>query len=357
MIKKEIKVLLTFDYELPLGGVSNYQHGLFDPADKLIARANHLHIPIVLFTDICSAIRFKEWDYQGYYLPFRDQVHRAIKSGHDVQLHIHPHWMTSHYQDGNYIPSTDFSLSNFASTHEGFTLEAIIKHAYSELLAMGREVDPHYACVAFRAGGYDVEPESKRILTALNSLGVKIDSSVIKEFYLDYSFSKVDYTHSPAPSSWFVSTEGPLLKQASAGLLELPISSKPTSAFDIMSRRLKKIINRKNYASRIYRNSGKGFLLTQGKQSLQSKLKKITNPLVLSLDREYVECVDLMSIVDYNIEQYANEPGDLILTAIGHPKSMGIYHVDLMEEFVLKLRERFKDKVSFVSYQDIVKKR
>ena len=90
---KKIKILLTFDYELPLGKANDYQRGLFAPAGKLIQLANRIGVPIVLFTDICSAIKFKEWDYNNYYLPFKNQVGQALQEGHDLQLHIHPHWM------------------------------------------------------------------------------------------------------------------------------------------------------------------------------------------------------------------------------------------------------------------------
>ena len=350
---KTIKVLLTFDYELTLGGAKDYNRGLFDPASRLIDEATALKAPIVLFTDICSAIRFKDWDYDGFYVPFRNQIHRSIREGHDVQLHIHPHWMTSVFVKGSYIPSADFSLSNFANEKNGYTIESIIGLAFNELLAMGREADRSYECVAFRAGGYDVEPESARILTALNKLGVKIDSSLIKEFYLEYKFSKVDYTNSPRPSKWFISEKGPLTKEVRSGLLELPISSIPVSLVDVLIRRGRKIINSAKYKSRVYSNSGNGFLVTQGKQGLNARIRKIVNPLMLSLDKEYFECKDLMRIVEHNVKLYQDENDDLVLTAIGHPKSMGQYHVGLMKEFVLALRERFQNDVSFVTYRDI----
>jgi hypothetical protein len=352
-VGKAIKILLTFDYELPLGGTKDYNHDLFEPAARLIDEATALKVPIVLFADVCSAIRFRDWDYNGFFLPFSDQIQKSIGAGHDVQLHIHPHWMTSGFADGSYTPSPDFSLSNFATEKNGHSIESIIELAFKELSAMCRAADRSYECVAFRAGGYDVEPESARILTALNKLGVRIDSSLIKEFYLDYTYSKIDYTNSPRPSKWFVSEKGPLTKQVSSGLLELPITSMPVSVTDVLTRRGRKIINSAKYKARVYNNSGRGFLTTHGSQDLSAKLRKIVNPVMLSLDKEYFECKDLMRIVDYNVGQYRNENEDLVLTAIGHPKSMGAYHVGLMKEFVLALRERFQDDLSFVTYRDI----
>jgi hypothetical protein len=350
---KKIKILLTFDYELPLGKASDYQRGLFDPADKLIQRANRMGVPIVLFTDICSAIKFREWDYNNYYLPFKNQVGQALREGHDAQLHIHPHWMTSTFAKGSFTPSNDYSLNNFKDEKKGLNIENVIAKAFDELMVLGREAKPDYSCVAFRAGGYDVEPESKRILTKLYELGVRLESSVIKDLYLDFNFSHIDYSNSPSSSQWMVSQEGPLTRAASSGLLELPISSRPVLWSDIIQRRVKKTLKKSVYRSRLYSNGGKGFLAMQGKQSMKSSWRKIFNPLVLSLDKEHMEVSDLESIVDYNVEKYGEEDHDLVLTVIGHPKSMGEYHLNLMEGFVNSMRKKFKDNVSFITYRDI----
>lgn len=351
---KKIKILITFDYELPLGAAKDYQKALFQPADQLIRLANEIKVPIVLFTDICSAIRFKEWDHSGFYVPFKNQIQGALKDGHDVQLHIHPHWMSSSFADGSFNPSLDFSLSDFKVEKSGLTIEQIIDKAFDELTMISKEVLPDYRCTAFRAGGYDVEPESKRILNKLYDLGVRVESSVIKELYLDYNFSHIDYTNAPAASQWPISKNGPLIKpSANADLLELPITSRPVTLWDIASRRIKKTVKGGLYRSRIYANGGKGFAAAQGKQSFSSKVKKIFNPVVLSLDKEYIEYEDLKSIVDYNVDLYKNEERDLFLTVIGHPKSMGKYHLQLMKQFVEGMRKQYGDQVSFIAYRDI----
>lgn len=350
---KKIKILLTFDYELPLGAATDYDRALFSPANRLIDQADLLDVPIVLFTDICSALRFKEWDAERFYKPFKQQIQKALKSGHDIQLHTHPHWMTSMFNERGFQPSLDFSLSDFKEGKDGWTIEQIIDKAFHELTSVAKEVKPEYQCVAFRAGGYDVEPESKRILNKLYDLGIRMESSVIKELYLDYNFSHIDYTGAPASSQWTISKDGPLIRPSASDLAELPISSRPISLYDIISRRLRKTVNAQVYKSRVYANGGKGFAAVQGTQNLKSKWRKIFNPAVLSLDKEYIEYADLKAIVDYNVQQYKSEKNDLVLTVIGHPKSMGEYHLQLMKEFVEGMRSQFGDLVSFVTYSDL----
>jgi hypothetical protein len=350
---KKIKILLTFDYELPLGYCTDYQEALFKPAENLINCANGLAVPVIFFADVCSAIRFKEWDYENYYLPFTEQLRRSLQIGHDVQLHIHPHWMNSVFAEGKFIPSPNFSLSSFRETLSGYIIEKIIEEAFRELREICSDGKIDYGCVAFRAGGYDVEPQSKRILNKLYELGIRIESSVIKDFYLDYSFSHIDYSNSPQSSNWLISKNGPLTKEGK-DLLELPISSMPLTIMDIVKRRLKKTLNGPVYKHRAFANSGKGFLAISGNQTLKSKLRKITNPQVLSFDKEHLEYEDLAAIVSYNVEKYKDEPSDLIITTIAHPKSMGAYHLNLMKEFVEKSQKKYKDQLEFVTYPQIL---
>jgi hypothetical protein len=350
---KKIKILLTFDYELPLGHSVDYRAGLFEPADALLRRADSIGVPVVLFADVCSAIRFETWDKQGYYYPFVQQLRQYLVKKHDVQLHIHPHWMTSSFDNRVYVPSSDFSLSQFSRVKQGHNIESVITAAYQELVKIGKSATADYRCIAYRAGGYDVEPESARILQQLSKLGVVIDSSVIKEYYLDYNFSHIDYSGAPKASAWYVSTAGPLLKPVQKGILELPITSMPVGIWNIARRRMKKITQGRRLASRIYHNRGKGFAAQIGKQSIGGVLRKIFNPIVLSLDKEYLEASDLLDIVDYNVRRYNDEERDLILTAIGHPKSMGSYHLDLMEQFVNGIRAKYGDAASFITYPQI----
>lgn len=114
-----------------------------------------------------------------------------------------------------------------------------------------------------------------------------------------------------------------------------------------------KSVNGSKYRARVYNNGGKGFLAAKGSQSVAGTLSKITNPMVLSLDKEYLEYADLQSIVDYNVRKYSGEANDLVLTAIGHPKSMGPYHRDLMKRFVDGMRQQYGDQISFVTYRDL----
>ncbi|HRW98057.1 MAG TPA: hypothetical protein P5280_01135 [Cyclobacteriaceae bacterium] len=348
---RKIQFLLTFDYELPLGYCTDYQSGLFNPTDKLLECAKTNDFPIVLFADICSAIRFKEWDH-AYYTSFRRQIHDALLSGNDVQLHVHPHWMNSTFSDGQFQPSNDFSLSSFKD-HKDISISYILQTAFDELTSMARDANRDYRCVAFRAGGYDVEPASKEILSELIRMGIFFESSVIKNLFLNNEFSKIDYRTYPDKSIWAISPEGPINREGKGDLLELPITSMPTTARELLRRWLKKLSHQSAYAARRYDNKGGGYHNKVSNVGLKQKLSYILNPLVLSVDKSNYDVDDLMRIVNYNLKKFREQNEDLILTLIGHPKSMGEYHRSLLAAFVETLRRTYQDSVRFVTYRDI----
>ena len=72
-----LKLLLSFDHELSLGGASSYDRNLFDPTDRLLDLADDLGVPVTLFTDVCCAIGFRDWDRDGFYRPYRRQIERV----------------------------------------------------------------------------------------------------------------------------------------------------------------------------------------------------------------------------------------------------------------------------------------
>lgn len=344
----KLKILLTFDYELPLGGVQSYDKGLFEPAEKLLMLANELGVPVVLFADICSAIRFRSWDTR-YYDQFKSQLQSALRDQHDVQLHIHPHWMETEFENRRFIPSPKYGLSDF-SDHTELPIETIIDMSVHALNEICTEADPGYRCIAFRAGGYNVEPESRRILHALEQAGIRIESSVIPGLYQNFSFSKIDYRDAPRKSHWSISKDGPLISAGASGIAEYPISRMPLTLPYLTNRMTRKLRLRKQLRQRKYNNTGKGYYAISQKQNLIDRFRMALNPVVLTFDREYTTLRDLEQITDWNIRQFAGEE-ELYLTLISHPKSMGDYHRDTMRQYVDRMR--FKYHAEFVTYRVI----
>ncbi|HEY4798602.1 MAG TPA: hypothetical protein VII99_05940, partial [Bacteroidia bacterium] len=158
---KRLKIFLTFDHELPLGGINtDYKHTLFKPTLQVLQLAEQLDVRVTLFTDVCCALRFKEWDPEKFFRPYEEQVQYAVANGHDVQLHLHPHWLTSDFKSGSFVPSSDFKLSDFRNKKYPDDIAGIIEKGVDFLRSSCKPADSNYNCIAFRSGGYNLEPAS-----------------------------------------------------------------------------------------------------------------------------------------------------------------------------------------------------
>jgi hypothetical protein len=165
---KKIKIFITFDHELPLGGLNtSYQKALFEPTLKVLELAKELKIAVTLFTDVLCALRYKEWDNENFYKPYIEQLNYALLKKHDVQLHLHPHWLTSNYKNGVFSPSNDFMLSDFKNNKYPNDIAGIIEKGCSFLQTTCSIVNSKYKCIAFRAGGYNLSPSSDIIFSEL----------------------------------------------------------------------------------------------------------------------------------------------------------------------------------------------
>jgi hypothetical protein len=345
----KIKVFLTFDYELPLGGVAkSYKHCLFDPTEKLLEIADELNIPIVFFADILCAIKFKTWDHDGFFVPFKNQISDALKRGHDIQLHLHPHWLHTELENGKFLISEKYSLSDFASDSYPENIEGIIESGYNALSEICREVDPDYKCTAFRAGGYSLQPKTAEILSSLYHNGIRFDSSISRGYYFKSDTSFVDYRKIVDQPNWILPFNGDLLSEAKAGILEIPIASKIKNIFELPTR-----FKLKLYKQRAVENRGIQ-LHTNHKTDLKDKIIQMFSSRMLTLDNHTYSDKYLMKILDNNVKRYKSSEV-IMCSLIGHPKAMGDYAYTLMRNFVKNVKDKYGSSVEFCTYSQISK--
>jgi len=235
----KINLILTFDYELPLGGCNSYTKGIFEPTEALINLANKKKIKIILFADICSAMMFKSWDYNGFYKPFVEQVQKALSYNHEIQLHIHPHWLNSRYENGQFYPSGSKILSNFKHGNYPLNIPGIIETAAGELnQIIGK--NSNSGCIAYRGGGFNLQPDTDIILSSLYKNGIRYDSSIIKGYYYKSDIQEEDFRKMPSKANWMIPLDGPLNSMSNEGILEITIASMPATPYYRLTRVYKK---------------------------------------------------------------------------------------------------------------------
>lgn len=330
----KLKLILTFDHELPLGGVrTSYKEALFDPTNRLFNLADKLEVPVVLFTDVLCGIRYKDWDEQNFYTPYVKQLQEAISKHHDVQLHLHPHWLTSTFNNNSFVPSKDYRLADFKD-NKLYSIDEIVKSGSDFLKDICSRVNSEYKCIAFRAGGYNIEGSTKEIINALYHNGIRYDSSIVKGYYFKSGLSEVNCLNMPSIPNWIIGLDGNIRTVAKEGIFEVPIASIPKTPFEIPTRfKLKKL------ASQAPRDHG--FQIHEGNPAdLKSRFKMMFSARMLSFDNYTLSIDYLMKNLEYNVRKYKNYES-AILSISGHPKSMGDYSFALMESFVKRVRLKY----------------
>jgi len=340
------KLFLTFDHELPLGGLrTSAREALFDPTDKVLDIAEQTGVRVTLFTDILCAYRFNEWNKNNFFYPYEDQLHKALCNDHDVQLHLHPHWLTTAFDGHTFLPSKDFSLADFMG-HQEWNIGKIIKHGVNFLTELCSVPLSDYQCLAFRAGGYHLDPGSAEIFKNLTAQGIRYDSSVCKNYRFSSGLSTIDFGGMPKKPNWFIDAGGNYKQDAGTGILEIPIAGIPKTIFEIPTR-----FKLKKYASRAPINHGNQ--IHAGRPAtLKNKITQLSASRMLSFDNYTFSADYLMRILAHSLRKYRMYD-EVLLCAIGHPKTMGEYSMGMLKEFILKVQKKYPRQVEFYTYRQL----
>ncbi|MHC1706026.1 MAG: hypothetical protein AB9842_00755 [Bacteroidales bacterium] len=340
------RIILSFDHELPLGGVyKDYDHALFEPTRNILRAAEKENVKLCLFTDILSFLFFKKHGVIEFTEPYIRQLQEAVSNGHEVQLHLHPHWIHSKYENGAFYPSPLFSLADFAGEAYPGNIEGIIEQGIQELTAICQQVKPDYRCTAFRAGGFNLFPETSRILNSLYKNGILIDSSIPKGLYYKSAYSLINYRDMPPQCNWFIPLEGPLNRTSNKGMFEIPIATKPAG----LLTNLRHLYFKRKHKNHAYLS---GKTIHSGNVGKLDKLRFVFSVRMLGFDTYSMKVDDLMKILRYNLSLYKDNP-DIILDTVSHPKNIGPYGVALMTGFVQAARKEIPG-IEFVTHEQVI---
>ncbi len=326
-----MKSFLTFDYELFFGNESgSIEKCIIDPTNNLIDIAKKNSAKLIFYVDAGYLIALKNYSKKNLSLQkdldlLNLQLENIIKSGHDIQLHIHPHWEDSIYDGNKWVFDTSrYKLATFSQTE---VLE--ICKSYKKVLAQYTNEDNIFA---YRAGGWCIQPFNK-IKEGLKQNNIWLDSTIYKGG-LNLSENKgFDFTKSPSKEFWRFEDD-PLEERGEGYFLELPISSSRVSPINYWKIALNKFFPRK-----IHESIGDGKSLGSGSSQTIQLLTKYTNQPVF-LDG--IKSINLNRA--YKNYERQNQP---YFTAIGHPKAMSSYSFNKMSK-LLQIKN-----AKFVTYNNI----
>ena len=216
-----MKIFITLDYELFFGPrFGTVLASIIEPTERLIEIANKHNIRMTFFIDIGYIIKLKKYkskyiELEQDYKLITEQIQVLASSGHDVQLHIHPHWEDSYYDGSKWVMVTErYRLHDF-SNDEIKDIVFRYKKSLEEITCN--------QIFTYRAGGWCIQPFSK-IKQALKENGLWLDSTLFKNGTAKSSTHFFNFKNMPEKIQYSFEDD-PLVEAPNGYFLEVPISS------------------------------------------------------------------------------------------------------------------------------------
>ena len=313
VLKNKAYLILTVDYEIFGNGLGCVDRCVIVPAGRMMRITKRFNAPVTFFVE---ATEFMAMQVAG--VPavdrVRQQLAQSVFQGHDVQLHLHPQWENAHQEaDGSW--RVDNEIWRIGDLPFDTTLR-ILKAGKAWLECVAGEKVPEYCCFAFRAGGWCIQP-SQRVVRAMMGLGFQIDSTVAPGLRNETRVEWSDFRKAPVKPYWKI--DGNVCKEASSGLLEVPIVTGKIGRW----RHLE--------AVRTARSTGEGGLASGcmgdyhrpgGRlESLQGKIGKVMHLGHVMLDFSTMPVDILIEITRQWIARFGGNAIPVPLVAIAHTKN------------------------------------
>ncbi len=351
-----LNICITFDYELFFGtNRGSYEEILFTPTYELVNMLYKEGVTATFFADICSVIQSQKYRQQEYVRGFTHQIQELCVKNQDIQLHIHSHWLTSEYNNGEW----DFDEKSYRLHSYGFDRSVsnnafeIIKEGISCLKSILQEVDPKYECIAYRAGGFAIQPHGE-LVKALYDAGIRIDSSIAPQLTAISNTNYYQYKHKLKYSNWWLSpeTEWWCDKGNSEGALyEVPVATENKNPVTFV---LKRIFSPEKIKLQL--STKRGTYINEGGNT-QNRIAVYWNYIkgysALSLDAYNADFL-YKQLVRYYKKNRCNEK-DATIAIIGHPKLITSEYIANLQTLIRLLRE--DERFGICSIKDVYDKK
>lgn len=311
-----MNIFLSFDYELFFGPqTGTVEKCMIEPAEELMRIAGK-KAKLIFFADIGFLIRAEHFSHTYPELSknvntVRFQIKRMVDQGHDVQLHIHPHWEKSIYKDGKWDINAEgaYKLDDFSD--EGIVdIVTRYKTYLDELVG--------YKTTAFRAGGWCVQP-FERLKKIFLELGIRYDSSVIPGMKYETAHYRFDFS-SVAEQEPYSFSNDVCETVVNGEFVEYPISSwvyAPSFYWKLYS------------LGRLFPSQHK--MVGDGNFIPQPGRKKSG---LTEKTRHHISCDGYYSSVLKEALATFEKQGRQNMVVIGHPKGMTKYSFKKLEDFI-----------------------
>lgn len=316
-------ILITLDYELFFGSNSGTQEeSIISPTIKLLQVLDKYNIKASFFVDSGYIIKLNEYRkrYKALEVDYNkiiSQIKLLDKNGHDIQLHIHPHWEDSYYDGSKWVvDTTRYKIHDFNDNE----IDNIV-YKYKKVLTdiVGDKV------FTFRAGGWCMQPFEK-LKKVLKKYNIWLDSTVFEGGRNASATHYFDFRGAPRKDFWRFEDD-PIVENVTGFFTEVPISSYKVSPLFFW-----KLAFAKKLGGEKHKAFGDGGAAGGSKWDKIRMLTQSTNSVV-SIDGYKV------SFLQDAFDDFKKNIDNKNFVIIGHPKAMSEYSLDKLEEFIIKNKD------------------
>lgn len=320
-----MEIFLTLDYELFLFNPgNNVNQSLIDPTNKLLNMLNRHQIKAVFFVDVGYLISLSK--QKNKYPQLSDDYYKIVKQltylesqGHELGLHIHPHWEDCYF-DGNKwkIDLSRYKLADYTKSQA----ESIFTKYYDALQSLSVK-----KIISYRAGGWCLEPFS-HIRDRMKLHGIYIDATVVPGGYQHTATHSYDFRNYPNKPIWNFNIDPSIIDDQGC-FYEIPCTSHTLPQLHYW----KKIINV------LFRPNHKDTLGEAVKPTMKEVFRKLffKNIDAVSIDSNKSNSL----LASFKYKEYEQ---DAYYSIIGHPKcfdELTYTNLDTFLNYALKRGHRF----------------
>ena len=339
-----MNIILSIDYEIFGDGSGCMDSCMVKPLDNILNLCSQYGALLSIFAETMEISAFQASNLRKSEADLVcQQLQQASKEGHDVQLHLHPQWQDASFSQGqlNPLDSNKWRIANLGIDEQ----TQLIKTGKEWLENLIRPVCADYQCVAFRAGGWCIQP-SHSIIQSLQENNIAIDSTVAPGAKNNSRADWFNFSKAPQMAYWKVDTD--VLEPALNGIYELPIT---TSKIGILNH-LGIILDRMTNDLPPHGCEGSYSIPGVNESRLFSKLKKLSNLGHVMLDISTMPANALIKITENWQRKFPDDP-DVTAVAIGHTKN---FSTRSALEFEKYLDWAVQQNHQFTTYQQWLKK-
>lgn len=332
------QILLSLDYELFFGPqTGTVANCLIRPTQELAEAARRHGAHLSLFVDVLYLQRLSEDAHRFPRLQrdldtIQQQLVSLKEKGHDIQLHLHPHWLESSFDGEQWrLDTRRYKLHDFPNSQ----MAAMVGSAKKLLTDLIGDT-----VFAFRAGGWCLQPFTQ-IAPALRAHDIWLDSTVFSGGVSDDKERWFDFSSAPLKDFWRFSDD-PNSENSHGPFVEVPISAMRVTPLLFWHM----ILTRKILPHPDHKPFGDGSSLAWGKSYYLQRLTRSTTS-VASMDGLKAGLLG---------KAFRNEQatGKQLFHAMGHPKALTRYSLIQLERFLAKLGSF--TSVTFQDFKDLQQK-